>query len=83
MARFSISQTEMAEEVGVNQSQLSKMIRGLRQITIDQLEIMCEVLDIDSGKLVAAADYAVADRGERPVVMHYVIDGVRGEGTRF
>jgi len=44
MARFNVNQTELAESVGISQSQLSKMVRGTRPIDIDQLESICDAL---------------------------------------
>ena len=77
MARYSVSQKEMAEPVGVDQSQLSKMIRGLRPINLDQLEIMCAVLGVEIDDVIDEAHSATTNRGEWPEVDALVLEGVR------
>lgn len=79
MASYNVTQAEMAGAVGVDQSQLSKMIRGQRQITIDQLERMCHMVDLELPKVVADASAFVDDRvweGE-PWIEPFVLDGER------
>lgn len=79
MASYNVTQSEMAGAVGVDQSQLSKMIRGQRQITIDQLERMCHMVDLELPKVVADASAFVDDRdweGE-PWIEPFVLDGER------
>lgn len=82
MSSYEITQAEMAAMVGVDQSQLSKMIRGLKQITVDQLDIMCHMLGLELVKVVSDAKEFVDARdwpGE-PWILPYVLDGIRVVG---
>ncbi len=60
MARYGVSQSQMAESVGVSQSQLSKMVRGVKPITIDQLDAMCWSLGVDSWEILREAEEFLA-----------------------
>lgn len=77
MSRYDVTQKEMAGPVGVDQSQLSKMVRGKRAINLDQLEIMCHVLGADVDEIVEEATQAVTNRGEWPSLRPFVLEGVR------
>ena len=77
MSRYNVGQTEMAKYVGVDQSQLSKMIRGMRHINIDQLEVMCTVLGVEIDKVMDEAALAVLNRGLWPNVPFLVVGGER------
>lgn len=55
-ARRGITQAELARVAGVSQSQLSKMLLGKRDITIDQLDWMCHELELDLYKVLMEAD---------------------------
>ena len=77
MARFSVGQAEMAKYVGVDQSQLSKMIRGIKPINIDQLEVMCIVLGIDFDEVIDEAWKQVVNVSDWPDVPSLVLEGVR------
>ena len=60
MARYGVSQSQMAESVGISQSQLSKMVRGVKPITIDQLDAMCRSLGVDSWEVLREAEEFLA-----------------------
>lgn len=78
MAKQGVSQEEMAEVAGVSQSQLSKMIRGLRAITIDQFAAIAYALEIDFAGTFAAAEKYLSEYIEPPrAVKRYVQEGVR------
>lgn len=79
MSSYNVTQIEMAQIVGVDQSQLSKMIRGMRQITIDQLDRMCHMLDLDIVKVVQDAHEFVEERdwADEPWIYPFVLDGER------
>jgi len=49
-----ISQTELAGRVGCNQSEISRIERGDRTLTVTRLEALVEVLDLDPGPLFGA-----------------------------
>ncbi len=61
MARFGIGQAELAAAINVSQSQLSKMVRGIRPIDIDQLDGMAVALGLDAWSVLREAEEAVAD----------------------
>lgn len=41
-----ISQKAIAEGSGISQSQVSKLLRGVRVINVDQLDALCSVLGL-------------------------------------
>lgn len=47
VGRYSIRQFDLERVFGVNQSQVSKILRGEKPITIDQVEAACYSLDLD------------------------------------
>lgn len=78
MAKFNVTQAEMAAAVGVSQSQLSKMVRGTRPIDIDQLDAMCRALGLDTGTVVADAEAFLGNYDIAPAARFvYVEEGVR------
>ena len=60
----SITQTELGDGIGVSQSQMSKILRGERTLTIDQLEQICFILGLTPGVVVDGADPPVDDQAE-------------------
>lgn len=78
MAKQGVSQEEMADVAGVSQSQFSKMIRGVRPITIDQFAAIAEALDIDFAGTFEAAERYLDNYMEPPrSPVRYVLGGVR------
>jgi len=78
IARYGVTQTQMAEAVGVSQSQLSKMIRGTRPIDLDQLTAMCEALDASPSKVLAEAeDFLINYATPYATKYIFVNDGIR------
>lgn len=80
MAKHNVTQTEMAVAVGVDQSHLSKMVRGMKPISIDQLAAMAWALDLDVSQIIRDAEDALKDYmipAAAPV--RYVSDGIRNE----
>lgn len=65
MAKYGVSQSQMAASVGTSQSQLSKMVRGVRPISIDQLDAMCFSLGVESWELVREAEEFLAAHDRR------------------
>lgn len=47
MARRSVNQSTMAVALNMNQSQLSKRLRGTISLNVDELEAIAEYLDVD------------------------------------
>lgn len=70
IARFDINQAQLALLCDVSQSQFSKIIRGVRPATIDQVAVICEVLELDMGKLFAEVEEFVSseDSYSSPVI---------------
>lgn len=65
LAYQGMTQTALAERTGLSQSQLSKQMRGLREINVDELAIICDALDIPVETIVALA---AADMQQAKVV---------------
>jgi len=53
-----IGQTELGEVVGISQSQLSKLLRAERALTIDELDRLCTALALDLIDVITRADSA-------------------------
>lgn len=62
IARYDVSQADLAVLCDVSQSQFSKIIRGTRPMSVDQLTIICDALAIDLGKLAAEVEEFLAER---------------------
>lgn len=52
IARYDINQEELAVLCEMSQSQFSKVIRGVRPMTLDHFIVICEALDILAAELV-------------------------------
>ena len=62
--RFSeggVTQIELAAATGISQSQLSKLLRGVRVFDVDQLDAVCQALGLEMGEVVAQAYDEAAD----------------------
>lgn len=77
IARFDINQADLAILCDVSQSQFSKIIRGARPMTIDQLAAICSSLGIDLSTLVEEVETFVSDRQLLPTPVQYVTDEER------
>lgn len=62
-ARRGVTQARLGEVAGVSQSQVSKMLRGKRDITIDQLDWLCDELGLAAAEVLAEADGETNARG--------------------
>lgn len=51
MARRSISQTQLAQAIGINQSGLSKRLRGLVPFDVDEMAAVAGFLDVPLAEL--------------------------------
>lgn len=56
-----ISQIELGRLSGVSQSQISKLFRGERRMTIDQLESICRALGLSVVAVIAEASGGSSD----------------------
>ncbi|GGO59003.1 hypothetical protein GCM10010910_00910 [Microbacterium nanhaiense] len=77
IARFDINQADLAVLCDVSQSQFSKMVRGLRPMSVDQLAVTLEALGQDIGKFVTEIESFLANRAEYSSPIQYVIDDER------
>lgn len=78
MGEHGVTQAELAAAIGVSQSQLSKMTRGVRPIDLDQLDGMCMALGVDTGDLVKEAEGALMNYDTKPnAKLLYVDEGIR------
>lgn len=66
MAQYGVKQGELAESIGVSQSQLSKMVRGTRPIDLDQLDGMCRALGVDTFTVVKEAEETLSNYDSQP-----------------
>ncbi|EFM50215.1 MAG: XRE family transcriptional regulator [Corynebacterium sp.] len=51
-----VSQLQLQESTGISQSQLSKQLRGIRAINLDELEAICATLSISVKEVLILAE---------------------------
>lgn len=56
-----VSQIELGRLSGISQSQISKLFRGERRLTLDQLEAMCHALRLSVVAVIAEASREIPD----------------------
>ena len=54
---WNISQTDMAKLIPMNQSNYSKIERGLQEPNLEQLKRICEILKMDANFLLELEEY--------------------------
>lgn len=77
IARYDVNQADLALLCDVSQSQFSKIIRGVRPLSVDQLAALGEALDIDLPEFLTEVDEFVRNRDFRAAPLRYVEDGER------
>lgn len=77
LARFEINQADLAVLCDVSQSQFSKIIRGVRPMTIDQLVVICEAIGMNMNTLMEDVYKFVSERSLQSSPIHYVIEEER------
>lgn len=77
IARYDLNQADLAILCDVSQSQFSKILRGVRPMTVDQFATVCAALDVDSEALIAEVEEHLADRDELSSPISYVSEGAR------
>ncbi|MFI8593747.1 helix-turn-helix domain-containing protein [Microbacterium sp. NPDC078428] len=77
IARFDLNQADLAILCDVSQSQFSKIIRGVRPITVDQLAAICDAIGINIDELARDAHQFVDERDLSAAPIRYVEDGAR------
>lgn len=48
-----MTQAQLAEKTGISQSQLSKQLRGIRAINMDEFGLLCNALGLNMAKTVS------------------------------
>lgn len=77
IARYDVNQSDLAELCNVSQSQFSKIIRGVRPMTLDQFVTICDALQLSVEEIVSESTSYVADRALRASPVTLVQDGDR------
>lgn len=78
MAQHDVKQADMAESIGVSQSQFSKMLRGIKPIDLDQLDGMCTALDVKTSDIIKQVENTLAAYDVQPNARYiFVSEGVR------
>ena len=54
--KHNVSQLQLQESTGISQSQLSKQLRGIRAINLDELEAICATLSISVKEVLILAE---------------------------
>lgn len=70
VARYDVSQADLAVLCDVSQSQFSKILRGVRPMSVDQLAVVCESLGLSTAKLVEEVWTFIQERdlGSSPII---------------
>jgi len=79
MAQAQVKQSEIADAVGVSQSQLSKILRGQRQMTIDVYFNLCAVLGLDPSRVMNQAWQTVSTSAD----LVFPVSWVDSKGCRL
>lgn len=61
-AYVGMTQMQLSEKSGISQSQLSKQLRGIRAINIDELDAICEALGVSMESILESAEAALDRR---------------------
>lgn len=77
IARYDVSQAELAVLCNVSQSQFSKIIRATRPMTVDQLATICDALAIDMGELLSSVETLIDNQGAHASALSYVDEEIR------
>lgn len=64
-AYVGMTQMQLSEKSGISQSQLSKQLRGIRAINIDELDAICEALGVSMESILESAEAALGRRSTR------------------
>ena len=63
VARREMTQARVAEKAGISTSQVSKYLRGVRPITIDELDRLCSSIGINFERLIVEAVHRTRAEG--------------------
>lgn len=77
IAQHRVSQAQLAAICDTSQSQFSKIIRGTRPMTLDQLVVLADALDLDLPAIIAEVDAKVFEAdNRRSAAMIFVEEGI-------
>lgn len=62
VARRELTQAQVAEKSGISTSQVSKYLRGVRPITVDELDRVCSAIGVSFERLIVEAAYRTRGR---------------------
>lgn len=74
IARYDINQADLAVLCDVSQSQFSKIIRGVRPITLDQFVVLCDALDLSVDDIVGDVTEYLSNRHLHASPVRFVED---------
>lgn len=77
IARYDINQADLAVLCDVSQSQFSKIIRGVRPISLDQFVALCDALDVSVDEIISDVTEYLANRHLHASPVQYVEDESR------
>ena len=77
VAKFQLTQVDVAANSGISQSQLSKVLRGTRVLDVDQLDALCQTLGLEIADVVADAYREVLDLDDAYEWLPQLVDGGR------
>lgn len=84
VSQGNVTQVELSEVVGISQSQLSKLLRGVRVFDVDELDAVCQALGLDAGEVVACAYREATDSTAYEDLPQILDDlGERIDGTEW
>lgn len=79
-----VTQVELAVATDISQSQLSKLLRGVRVFNVDELDAVCQALGLDTGEVVARAYREATDSTAYEDLPQILDDlGERIDGTEW
>lgn len=65
-AHQDMTQNDLAQATGISQSQISKQLRDIRSINMDELALTCSALNISTIEIIRLAEREITPDFERP-----------------
>lgn len=63
-AHQDMTQNDLAQATGISQSQISKQLRGIRSINMDELALICAALNISTIEIIRMAEREITPKFE-------------------
>ncbi len=81
VARRELTQAQVAEKAGISTSQVGKYLRGVRPITVDELDRLCDSIGVSFERLIVEAAYRTRGRAEPADEVRRILESPsHGEG---